>query len=81
MFIQPNIKVMLGRLPAGNPICSHQHATSCKTNYVLSGNGIAICDDVKERLPVGKCQFCPKGSSPSLINCGKTDLMLFSCSA
>lgn len=77
MFMQPNVKVMISRLPVGSSIGLHQHTSSYELNYVLSGSGIAICDGVEEALSVGTCQYCPQGSSHSLINSGKTDLVLF----
>lgn len=77
MFMDGQNKVMLSRLPAGASIGLHQHVTSSELNYVLSGAGRAVCDGQEEVLTVGSCQYCPKGSSHSIINTGEGDLLLF----
>lgn len=77
MFMQPNVKIMISRLPAGSSIGIHKHDTSSEVNYVLSGEGRAICENEEEILTCGTCQYCPKGSSHSIINSGDEDLVLF----
>lgn len=77
MFTQPNVKIMISRIPTGSSIGIHLHSTSCELNYVLSGTGFAFCDGAKEVLRPGTCQYCPKGSSHSFVNDGEADLVLF----
>lgn len=77
MFIEPTNKIMISRLPSGASIGMHKHTTSSEMNYVISGEGKAICDDTEEILNIGVCQYCPKGSSHSIINTGTEDLILF----
>ena len=45
-------------------------------NYVLSGNGKAICDGKDEILSKGTCHICKKGSEHSIINTGDEDLVI-----
>lgn len=77
MFIESNNKIMISRLPAGASIGMHQHTTSSEMNYVISGSGRAVCDDIEEELTVGNCQYCPKGSTHSIMNIGIEELILF----
>ena len=72
-----NGKIMISRLPVGSSIGLHQHATSSEINYVLHGVGMAVCNVEEELLTVGTCQYCPKGSSHSIINTGSDELILF----
>lgn len=77
MFMEPTNKIMISSLPSGASIGMHEHPTSSEINYVISGNGKAICDDTEEILNVGVCHYCPKGSSHSIVNTGTEDLILF----
>lgn len=77
MFIEPNNKIMISRLPKDASIGTHTHLTSSEMNYVISGIGKAFCDGKEEELKKGVCQYCPKGSSHSIINTGCEDLILF----
>ena len=60
----------------GGSIGLHKHETSDDINYVLSGNGKAICDGKEEILRIGTCHICKKGSEHSIINTGDEDLLL-----
>ncbi|MDE6149711.1 MAG: cupin domain-containing protein [Ruminococcus sp.] len=77
MFIDQNGKILISRLPSGASIGIHRHETNSEINYVLSGNGKSICDGQEEKLTAGSCEYCPKGSSHSIINDGNEDLFLF----
>ena len=44
MFMEAQGKVISCTMHAGSSIGSHKHKTSDDINYVLSGNGKAICD-------------------------------------
>ncbi|WP_195267684.1 cupin domain-containing protein [Eubacterium sp. 1001713B170207_170306_E7] len=77
MYMEPSNKMMISRLPVGVSIGMHAHTTSSEVNYVLSGTGMAVCDGDEEVLEPGCCQYCPKGSSHSIINTGNEDLVLF----
>ena len=45
-------------------------------NYVLSGQGTALCDGVEEPLAPGVMHICPKNSEHSIRNDGEEDLVL-----
>ena len=77
MFIQPECKMTISHIPAGASIGLHEHTTSSEINYVLDGNGKAVCDGKEEMLQAGVCQYCPKGSSHTIFNTGMADLVLF----
>lgn len=77
MIMDSQGKIMISRLSVGASIGLHEHNTSNEINYVLSGKGKAICDGQDEMLTVGTCQYCPKGSTHSIINTGTEELVLF----
>ena len=77
MFMDTQNKVMMSRIPPGSSIGLNQHTVSSEINYVLSGVGKAVCDEIEEELLAGNCQYCPKGSSHSIINTGTEELVLF----
>ena len=77
MFLDANGKIMRGSLAPGASIGLHIHATSSEIIYILSGTGKALCDGVYEDLSAGKCHYCPKGHTHSLINDGGEDLVFF----
>ena len=77
MFMNQSGKVIICRLEAGASIGLHTHSTSNDINFVLSGNGRALCDDAEELLTPGVCHYCPKGSRHSIENTGSEDLVLY----
>lgn len=70
-------KIMRGRLIPGASIGLHTHETSSEIIYILSGTGKALCDGAYEELSAGRCHYCPKGHTHSLINDGGEDLVFF----
>lgn len=77
MFVDAYNKIMRGRLISGASIGLHTHETSSEIIYILSGTGKAFCDGAYEDLSAGKCHYCPKGHTHSLINDGNGDLVFF----
>ncbi len=61
MFMAPEIKIMVSRLPPGASIGPHQHTTNSEINTSLAGSGTAVCDGNAEDLVAGVCHDCPKG--------------------
>ena len=78
MFMDEKGKIIYCILPQGSSIGSHVQKSSNDVNYVISGQGKAICDGIEETLAPGDCHYCPKGSTHSIINMGEEDLVLFS---
>ncbi len=70
-------KILKGCLRKGCSIGLHTHSTSSESIYILSGEGIAVCDGVEERLRAGDCHYCPKGSAHTLRNEGEEALTFF----
>ena len=60
----------------GGSIGLHTQSSGDDLNYILSGEGKAICDDVEEELKPGVMHICPKGSEHTIINTGKEDLVM-----
>ena len=77
MFFDGQNRIMRGVLIPGASIGLHTHETSSEIIYILSGTGKALCDGVYEDLSAGKCHYCPKGHTHSLINDGGEDLVFF----
>lgn len=71
MYVGERGKIIPCSLQAGGSIGLHRHESSDDINYVLSGNGKAICDGAEEKLSAGVCHICKKGSQHSIINTGK----------
>lgn len=76
MYMDEGSKIIPCKIHAGGSIGMHQHATSDDINYVLSGEGKAICDGQEENLSAGVCHICKKGSEHSIVNIGNEDLVL-----
>ena len=70
------ISAKMCTIHAGGSIGIHKHETSDDINYVLSGNGKAICDGQEEILLPGVCHICRKNSEHSIINTGDNNLNL-----
>lgn len=69
-------KIIPCKIHPGGTIGTHRHETSDDINYVISGNGVAVCDGIEELLVPGVCHICPKGSEHSIRNLGEDDLCL-----
>ena len=78
MFVDNNGKIMVCSIPPRASIGAHRQNTSSEYNFILSGNGKAICDGKEEILNAGDCHYCPKGSTHSIENTGDTDLVMYS---
>ena len=76
MFMDEQGKIIPCAIHAGGSIGMHKHETSDDINYVLSGDGKAICDGKEETLSSGTCHICKKGSEHSIVNTGDEDLIL-----
>lgn len=77
MYMDDSGKIMYSVIPVGSSIGLHTQSTSNDINYVISGQGKAICNGAEEILRAGVCHYCPKGSQHTIINTGTEDLVLF----
>ena len=64
------------RIHAGGSIGMHRHETSDDINYIIFGNGKAVCDGKEEKLTAGTCHISRKGSEHSIRNTGDEDLVM-----
>lgn len=76
LFMDADGKIIPCRVHPGGSIGEHKHETSDDINYVISGNGKAVCDGQEEVLAAGYCHVCKKGSIHSIENTGDEDLVL-----
>ena len=76
MYMDEKGKISPTRIHAGGSIGMHRQDSGDDINYILSGEGKAICDGKEEILKPGVCHICPKGSEHSIINTGKEDLVM-----
>lgn len=77
MVMTEDTRIILTRIPPGSSIGKHIQSTGDDVNYVLEGEGKAVCDGKEEILSPGVCHVCPKGSEHSIVNDGEADLTLF----
>lgn len=77
MVMTEDARIILTRIPPGSSIGEHIQSTGDDVNYVLEGEGKAVCDGKGETLSPGVCHVCPKGSEHSIVNDGEADLILF----
>lgn len=76
MHIDKEGKIIRCAIHKGGSIGLHKHTNGDDINYVISGNGKAICDGNEETLYSGVCHICKKGSEHSIVNTGDDDLDL-----
>ena len=76
MYMDEQGKIIPTTIHSGGSIGLHKHPTSDDINYVISGEGKAICDGQEEILRTGVCHICKRGSEHGITNTGKDDLVL-----
>lgn len=74
-YVDPDNKIMQGRLRPGASIGMHTHKTNSEIIYILEGQGKILYDDVCEEAEAGVCHYCPKGHAHSLINDSDEELV------
>lgn len=76
MYMDERGKIIPTRIHPGGSIGLHDHKTSDDINYIIEGEGKAICDGQEEILTAGCCHICKKGAAHSIINTGEEDLVM-----
>lgn len=76
-FEDESVKIMQSVLTEGSTIGEHTHTEDSEIIYVLSGEGVALCDGKKELLSKGVVHYCPKNSTHTIKNACKTDLVMY----
>lgn len=76
MFNDERYRIIPTRIHPGGSIGQHVQASGDDMNYVISGQGRAVCDGREEELKPGVMHICPQGSAHSIENTGEDDLVL-----
>lgn len=76
MFNDERYRIIPTRIHPGGSIGEHLQESGDDLNYVLSGEGLAVCDGREEPLAPGVMHICPQGSRHSIANTGEDDLVL-----
>lgn len=76
MYLDEGGRIIPCRIHPGGSIGVHRHPASDDINYVLAGEGLAVCDGAEESLSPGVCHICKRGSEHSICNTGTEDLVL-----
>lgn len=76
-FEDQSVKIMQSFLTKGSTIGEHVHTEDSEILYILSGEGYAECDGIKEQLNKGVVHYCPKNSSHFIVNTGNDDLIMY----
>lgn len=70
-------RIILSRIPPGSSIGAHLQKSGDDINYIISGEGKAVCGGAEEELKAGVCHICPQGTEHSIVNTGEDDLVMF----
>ena len=76
MFNDDSYRIIPTSIHPGGSIGNHKQESGDDLNYILSGNGKAVCDGVEKELKPGVMHICLKGSEHTIINTGKEDLVM-----
>ncbi|MBO4763890.1 MAG: cupin domain-containing protein [Candidatus Methanomethylophilaceae archaeon] len=77
MFFDGMNRIMLAKVRPDSSIGLHTHDSGSEIMFFLSGTGVAVCDGKQEDVSAGKCHYCPKGSSHTVVNTGRDDLVMY----
>lgn len=76
MYDDEKYRIIPTSIHPGGSIGIHTQSSGDDMNYILSGEGKAVCDGVEEELKPGVMHICPKNSEHSIINTGEEDLVM-----
>lgn len=76
MYNDDNYRIIFTKIPVGSSIGKQTQTSGDDINYIISGIGKAVCDEVEEILIPESCHICFKGSEHSIINTGSEDLVI-----
>ena len=76
LYMGEQNKIIICAIHPNSSIGLHKHENGDDINFVLSGNGEAVCDGQKEILTNGSCHIYKKGSEHSIVNTSDEDLVL-----
>ena len=76
MFNDEKYRIIPAAIHPGGSIGPHVQESGDDMNYVISGQGKAMCDGEEEELKPGVMHICPQGSTHSIANTGEEDLVM-----
>lgn len=76
MFNDEKYRIIPTVIHPGGSIGLHVQNSGDDLNYIISGEGKAICDGIEESLKHGVMHICPKGSEHTIINTGDEVLVM-----
>ena len=76
MYSDDRYRIIPTVLHPGGSIGLHTQNSGDDMNFILSGSGKAVCDDVEVPLYPGVMHICPKGSRHTIVNTGEEDLRM-----
>lgn len=76
MYMSERVKIIPTKIHPGGSIGLHTQESGDDINYILSGQGKAICNGIEEELKPGCCHICTQFSEYSIINTGDEDLLI-----
>ncbi|MFC2662778.1 MAG: cupin domain-containing protein [Eubacterium sp.] len=76
IFNDEKYRIIPTRIHPGGSIGNHRQDSGDDMNYIISGEGRAICDGKEEILKPGVVHICPQGSEHSIENTGNEDLVM-----
>ena len=76
MYNDDSYRIIPTAIHPGGSIGNHTQESGDDLNYIISGNGKAICDGIEEELKPGVMHICPKGLNHTIMNTGEEDLVI-----
>ena len=76
MYNDEKYRIVPTVIHLGGSIGLHTQNSGDDLNYIISGSGKAVCDDVVEALKPGVMHICLKGAEHSIVNTGLEDLVM-----
>lgn len=76
MYNDEKYRMIHTTIHPGGSIGCHVQTSGDDINYILAGQGTAVCDGTEEPLAPGVCHICPQGSAHEIRNTGAEDLVL-----
>lgn len=76
MYNDERYRIIPTRIHPGGSIGVHIQDSGDDINYIISGQGKAVCNGIDEELKAGVMHICPKGSKHTIINTGNEDLVM-----
>ena len=77
VFDDGKLRIIRSVLTPGSSIGLHCHDVTSEIIYILQGEAVCEIDGKKETVRAGQVHYCPKGSSHTMRNETKEDVICF----